>query len=74
MSILSKGLVVNSREREGIVEGINAEPLDFAEIAKLWKGKLVYIMKVQCSNLLTVYTTIKRRLLDPTAERLENYW
>ena len=23
---------------------------------------------------LTVYTTTKRRLLDPTAERLENYW
>jgi len=22
----------------------------------------------------TVYTTTKRRLLDPTAERLENYW
>ncbi|ESZ93066.1 hypothetical protein SBOR_6541 [Sclerotinia borealis F-4128] len=33
-------------------------PLDPAEIARFWK----------------VYTTTKRRLLDPTAERLENYW
>jgi hypothetical protein len=24
--------------------------------------------------LYAVYTTTKRRLLDPTAERLENYW
>jgi hypothetical protein len=23
---------------------------------------------------MAVYTTTKRRLLDPTAERLENYW
>ena len=44
--ILPNGLVVNSRESEGIVERINAEPLDFAEIAKLWKGKLVHLMKV----------------------------
>ncbi|KAG9237654.1 hypothetical protein BJ875DRAFT_131095 [Amylocarpus encephaloides] len=40
------------------IERMNTEPLDLADIAKFWK----------------VYTTTKRRLLDPTAERLENYW
>lgn len=56
--ILPKGIVVNSPEIEGSIERINTEPLDLADIAKFWK----------------VYTTTKRRLLDPTAERLENYW
>ncbi|KAG4428051.1 hypothetical protein IFR05_016466 [Cadophora sp. M221] len=45
-------------ESQGIVEEINAEPLDFCEIAKLWK----------------LYTTTKRRILDPMSERLENYY
>lgn len=57
-SILPKGIVVNTREISGDIERIDREPLAVEEIAKLWK----------------VYTTTKRRLLDPTAERLENYW
>ncbi|KAH7372215.1 hypothetical protein BKA64DRAFT_265004 [Cadophora sp. MPI-SDFR-AT-0126] len=56
--ILPKGIVVNSDRINESIEKIAAEPLDQAEIARLWK----------------VYTTTKRRLLDPTAERLENYW
>ncbi|KAK0105125.1 hypothetical protein ONS95_004513 [Cadophora gregata] len=56
--ILPKGIVVNSDEINESIEKIASEPLDAAEIAKFWK----------------VYTTTKRRLLDPTAERLENYW
>lgn len=56
--ILPKGIVKNSDSVEASIERINQEPLDLADIAKFWK----------------VYTTTKRRLLDPTAERLENYW
>ncbi|PSS28021.1 hypothetical protein M430DRAFT_162048 [Amorphotheca resinae ATCC 22711] len=57
--ILPKGIVVNNSPYiEGSIERISTEPLDLADIAKFWK----------------VYTTTKRRLLDPTAERLENYW
>ncbi|KAE9365366.1 hypothetical protein N431DRAFT_354125 [Stipitochalara longipes BDJ] len=56
--ILPKGFVVNAAGLNGDIERINQEPLDVADIAKFWK----------------VYTTTKRRLLDPTAERLENYW
>ncbi|KAH6667139.1 hypothetical protein B0J14DRAFT_676819 [Halenospora varia] len=56
--ILPKGFVVNHPGIVGIIEKISAAPLDLAEIANFWK----------------VYTTTKRRLLDPTAERLENYW
>lgn len=36
--ILPKGIVKNSREIEGSIESINAEPLDPADIAKFWKG------------------------------------
>ncbi|RDL40816.1 uncharacterized protein BP5553_00795 [Venustampulla echinocandica] len=57
-TILPKGIVVNSPQGEDSIERIGAKPLDLAEIAGYWK----------------VYTTTKRRLLDPTAERLENYW
>ncbi|PVH76289.1 hypothetical protein DL98DRAFT_295136 [Cadophora sp. DSE1049] len=56
--ILPKGIVVNSDKINESIEKIAAEPLDQAEIARFWK----------------IYTTTKRRLLDPTAERLENYW
>ncbi|CZR63837.1 uncharacterized protein PAC_13734 [Phialocephala subalpina] len=56
--ILPKGIVVNSPHVEGDIEKIDASPLDEAEIANFWK----------------VYTTTQRRLLDPTAERLENLW
>ncbi|PQE18062.1 DUF1752 domain protein [Rutstroemia sp. NJR-2017a BVV2] len=56
--ILPKGIVVNSPQIGSTIERINTDPLDLADIAKFWK----------------VYTTTKRRLLDPTAERLENYW
>ncbi|KAE8442605.1 hypothetical protein EG329_003028 [Mollisiaceae sp. DMI_Dod_QoI] len=56
--ILPRGIVVNSDTIESNIESIDAEPLDEADIAKVWK----------------VYTTTQRRLLDPTAERLENLW
>ncbi|CAG8948666.1 hypothetical protein HYFRA_00001786 [Hymenoscyphus fraxineus] len=56
--ILPKGFVVNSDQIEGNIERIASEPVGVEDIAKIWK----------------VYTTTKRRLLDPTAERLENYW
>ncbi|KAH7310993.1 hypothetical protein BKA65DRAFT_413712 [Rhexocercosporidium sp. MPI-PUGE-AT-0058] len=56
--ILPKGIVVNSDQINKSIERIATEPLDQAQIAEFWK----------------VYTTTKRRLLDPTAERLENYW
>ncbi|KAL3418961.1 hypothetical protein PVAG01_09182 [Phlyctema vagabunda] len=56
--ILPKGIVVNSPEIEGQIERIDREPLKREEIARFWK----------------VYTTTGRRLRDPTAERLENYW
>lgn len=49
---------MNSDKINESIEKIAAEPLDQAEIARFWK----------------IYTTTKRRLLDPTAERLENYW
>ncbi|TVY92762.1 hypothetical protein LAWI1_G001988 [Lachnellula willkommii] len=50
--------VRNAPGIEGSIESVDINPLDPADIARLWK----------------VYTTTKRRLLDPTAERLENYW
>ncbi|TVY48558.1 hypothetical protein LOCC1_G000878 [Lachnellula occidentalis] len=50
--------VKNAPGIEGSIESVDINPLDPADIARLWK----------------VYTTTKRRLLDPTAERLENYW
>ncbi|TVY30169.1 hypothetical protein LHYA1_G001063 [Lachnellula hyalina] len=50
--------VRNAPGIEGSIESMDIDPLDPADIARLWK----------------VYTTTKRRLLDPTAERLENYW
>ncbi|KAH8816884.1 hypothetical protein F5884DRAFT_238253 [Xylogone sp. PMI_703] len=57
--ILPKGIVVNnSPQIETSIEQIDQEPLELKDIAKFWK----------------VYTTTQRRLLDPTAERLENYW
>ncbi|KAF7935709.1 hypothetical protein EAE99_002689 [Botrytis elliptica] len=56
--ILPKGIVVNSPQIGSTIERIKNDPLDLADIARFWK----------------VYTTTKRRLLDPTAERLENYW
>ncbi|QSZ37092.1 hypothetical protein DSL72_009184 [Monilinia vaccinii-corymbosi] len=56
--ILPKGIVVNSPQIGSTIERIQNDPLDLADIARFWK----------------VYTTTKRRLLDPTAERLENYW
>ncbi|KAF4632812.1 hypothetical protein G7Y89_g5310 [Cudoniella acicularis] len=56
--ILPKGIVVNSSQVNADIGRIDTEPLDLADIARFWK----------------VYTTTKRRLLDPTAERLENYW
>ncbi|TVY58689.1 hypothetical protein LSUE1_G008776 [Lachnellula suecica] len=56
--LLPKGIVKNSEVVEGSIERVDNEALDLADIAKMWK----------------VYTTTKRRLLDPTAERLENYW
>ncbi|RDW66892.1 hypothetical protein BP5796_09641 [Coleophoma crateriformis] len=56
--ILPKGIVVNSPEALGQIERIDREPLKREEIARFWK----------------VYTTTGRRLRDPTAERLENYW
>ncbi|RFU32407.1 hypothetical protein B7463_g3920, partial [Scytalidium lignicola] len=56
--ILPKGIVVNSPGLNLSIEKINQEPLELTDIAKFWK----------------VYTTTQRRLLDPTAERLENYW
>ena len=36
--ILPKGIVVNSAGVNGDIERINQEPLDLADIAKLWKG------------------------------------
>ncbi|CZS91793.1 uncharacterized protein RAG0_02326 [Rhynchosporium agropyri] len=56
--ILPKGIVVNSDQVNESIERIASDPLDQAHIAEFWK----------------VYTTTKRRLLDPTAERLENHW
>ncbi|OWP00483.1 hypothetical protein B2J93_339 [Marssonina coronariae] len=56
--ILPKGIVVNSDQINENINRIAAKPLDQEDIARVWK----------------VYTTTKRRLLDPTAERLENYW
>ncbi|KAH6718491.1 hypothetical protein BKA61DRAFT_475704 [Leptodontidium sp. MPI-SDFR-AT-0119] len=56
--ILPKGIVVNSDQINESIERIAKEPLDQSQIAEFWR----------------VYTTTKRRLLDPTAERLENYW
>ncbi|APA11006.1 hypothetical protein SS1G_03292 [Sclerotinia sclerotiorum 1980 UF-70] len=56
--ILPKGIVVNSPQIGSTIERFKNDPLDLADIARFWK----------------VYTTTKRRLLDPTAERLENYW
>ena len=42
--ILPKGIVINSPQIEGQIESINAEPLDLADIAKFWKGKLAHVM------------------------------
>ncbi|KAI9743383.1 MAG: hypothetical protein M1818_003229 [Claussenomyces sp. TS43310] len=56
--ILPKGIVVNSPQISGDIQRIAKEPLKSEELAKLWK----------------VYTTTRRRLRDPTAERLENHW
>jgi hypothetical protein len=39
--ILPKGIVRNAPEVEGSIERIDAEPVDPADIAKLWKGILV---------------------------------
>jgi len=36
--ILPKGIVVNASGLQGSIERIDTEPLDLAEIAKLWKG------------------------------------
>ncbi|KAG0645109.1 hypothetical protein D0Z07_9255 [Hyphodiscus hymeniophilus] len=56
--ILPKGVFKNAANVEGSIESVATQPLDLDDIAKFWR----------------VYTTTKRRLLDPTAERLENYW
>ncbi|KAH8647438.1 hypothetical protein BGZ60DRAFT_228931 [Tricladium varicosporioides] len=56
--ILPKGIVVNSPQIAPSIERSDEAPLEPEQIARFWK----------------VYTTTKRRLLDPTAERLENYW
>jgi hypothetical protein len=39
--ILPKGIVVNSDQIEGNIGSIDAEPLDEADIAKVWKGSFV---------------------------------
>lgn len=49
--------------------------MDLADIVEFWKGtsaKPPYQDGINGSVI--VYTTTKRRLLDPRAERLENYW
>lgn len=42
--ILPKGIVRNSTQIEGDIERIAAEPLDEADIAKVWKGSLIPLL------------------------------
>lgn len=74
--ILPKGIVVNSPHISADIERIDREPLTSEEIGKLWKGShLLQILETASLIFLrTVYTTTKRRLVDPTAERLENFF
>lgn len=74
-TILPKGIVINSPGISGDIERKDREPLSPTEIAKFWRGEQRVEILVQANpNSYVVYTTTKRRLLDPTAERLENLW
>ena len=44
--ILPKGIVKNSALVEGQIESIDTEPLDLAEIAKFWKGRLAHAIAI----------------------------
>lgn len=57
-NLLPKGIVVNAPDIEQSIERLAGEPVDGADIERMWK----------------VYTTTQRRLLDPTAIRLEQFW
>jgi hypothetical protein len=64
---------VNSPEAEEFIQNYVRQPMEPKEVARYWKGIPVFRAS-GCSNILSVYTTTSRRLRDPTAERLENYW
>ncbi|KAG9244024.1 hypothetical protein BJ878DRAFT_480554 [Calycina marina] len=57
-NLLPKGIVLNAPNVEQSIEREAGAPVDVADIERMWK----------------VYTTTQRRLLDPTAIRLEHFW
>lgn len=53
--ILPKGIVVNTPQISGDIERIDKEPLASEELAKFWKGKLLYVsgrMKLEFMYLI----------------------
>jgi hypothetical protein len=73
--ILPKGIVENTREIYAEVASYPIVPPE--KIWQYWNGKWssAFRLLVACRLIRqTVYTTTFRRLVDPTAYRLENFW
>jgi hypothetical protein len=69
---LPRGFVVNSHTVSDDIHARARNPLSPHELHALWKGSSPL---VAASLTRPVYTTTSRRLLDPTARRLENlFW
>lgn len=73
--ILPKGIVINT---SWIYDEVAKQPVVPPEaIKKYWRGINTIMGRLICeafANYSAVYTTTFQRLIDPTANRLENFW
>lgn len=71
--ILPKGIVINSKNIYKEVADFPLVPPD--KVWEYWHGKfLIFPLPLNTTNAFLVYTTTYKKLKDPTACRLENFW
>lgn len=73
--ILPKGIVVNTKEIYDEVAKHSTVPMD--RVWQIWRGTSTARAPAHVghpTDNLLVYTTTNKKLQDPTARRLENFW
>lgn len=76
-SLLPMGIFVNTTEVYEEIAGYSVVPPD--KLREYWKGtnapsRQLSVQALPLTHDLSVYTTTARRLRDPKARRLENFW
>lgn len=74
--LLPKGILINSSTVYDEVAGYSTLPAD--KVRQFWHGELYsqhnHHTATYLHTLFQVYTTTNKKLKDPTARRLENFW